>query len=69
MNMLTAVARELIGLFVDDGSLALAILAVVILAAVAVALLPGVPLLAGAILLLGCLGVLLANLATVVRRR
>lgn len=69
MNMLTAVARELIGLFVDDGSLALAILAVVILAAVAVALLPDVPLLAGAILLFGCLGVLLANLATVVRRR
>ena len=69
MNMLTAVARELIGLFVDDGSLALAILAVVILAAVAVALLPDVPLLAGAILLFGCLGVLLANLVTVVRRR
>ncbi len=69
MNVLTAVAHEVLGLFVDDGSLALAILAVVVLAAVAAAILPSVPLLAGAILLLGCLGVLLANLATVVRQR
>ena len=34
MNMLIAVLRELIGLFVDDGSLALMILAVVTLAGI-----------------------------------
>jgi hypothetical protein len=69
MNALSAVFRELFGLFVDDGSLALAILAVVILAAISVALIPEVPLAAGAILLLGCLGVLSANVARAARRR
>jgi hypothetical protein len=62
MNAL-AVFRELIGLFVDDGSLALAILAVVLLASAFATLMPDVPLAAGAILLFGCLGVLLANVA------
>jgi hypothetical protein len=68
MSMPGAVFRELLGLFVDDGSLALAILAVVMLAAISVALIPDVPLVAGAILLFGCLGVLLANLAIATRR-
>jgi hypothetical protein len=61
MNMLGAVFRELIGLFVDDGALALEIVAVVVLAAISATLIPDVPLAAGAILLFGCLGVLLAN--------
>jgi uncharacterized membrane protein len=69
MNTLEAVLRELIGLFVDDGALALEIVAVVILAAISAALIPNVPLLAGSILLLGCLGVLLANVAIAARRR
>jgi hypothetical protein len=69
MNMLVAMMRELLGLFVDDGSLALGVLAVVLLAAVSTALLPGLPLATGAILLLGCLGALLVNLARAVRRR
>ena len=69
MNTLVAVFRELAGLFVDDGSLALAILAVVVLAAISATLMPGVPLAAGAILLLGCLGVLLANVARAGHRR
>jgi hypothetical protein len=68
MSMPGAVFRELLGLFVDDGSLALAILAVVMLAAISVALIPDIPLVAGAILLFGCLGVLLANLAIAARR-
>jgi hypothetical protein len=58
----------LAGLFVDDGSLALAILAVVLLAGVFATLMPDVPLVAGAILALGCLGVLLANVARAGRR-
>jgi hypothetical protein len=63
MNMLRAVFLELIGLFVDDGSLALEIVAVVALAAISATLIPDVPLAAGTILLFGCLGVLLANVA------
>jgi 2-keto-4-pentenoate hydratase len=59
MTMLANVLRELVGLFVDDGALALAIVAIVALAGVMATL--GLPLVAGAILLFGCLGVLLAN--------
>jgi hypothetical protein len=61
MNALVAVLRELTELFVDDGSLALAILTVVLLAGALATLMPDVPFAAGAILLFGCLGVLLAN--------
>jgi hypothetical protein len=68
MNMLGAVVREMLGLFVEDGSLALEILAVVILAAISAALVPDAPLVAGAILLFGCLGVLLTNVARAARR-
>ena len=63
MKTLGAVIREVLGLFVDDGLLALAIVGVVTLAAVSATLIPDVPLAAGAILLFGCLGVLLANVA------
>jgi hypothetical protein len=69
MKALVAALRELIGLFVDDGSLALAIVAVVVLASISATVMPGVPLVAGAILLFGCLGVLLASVATGSRRR
>ncbi len=68
MSALSAVLRELIGLFVDDGSLALAILAIVALAGICVALAPNVPLLAGAVLLIGCLAVLIANVLRARRR-
>jgi len=66
--MLVAVFRELVGLFVDDGSLALAILAVVVFAGVLATLMPEFPLAAGAILLFGCLGVLLANVTRAAQR-
>jgi hypothetical protein len=68
MNMLRAVAHELIGLFVDDGALAVAILGVVILAAVSAATAPDRPLVTGAILLLGCLAVLSISVARAARR-
>jgi hypothetical protein len=68
MNMLIAVLRELIGLFVDDGSLALMILVVVMLAGILATLMPDFQLAAGAVLLFGCLGVLLANVARAARR-
>jgi 2-keto-4-pentenoate hydratase len=66
MTMLANALRELVGLFVDDGALALAIVAVVALAGVVAML--GFTLAAGAILLFGCLGVLLANTVRAGRR-
>lgn len=60
MSTLRQVAGELVGLFVEDGSLALAILAVVAGAAVlAAAAAP--PFLIGVLLVGGCLVVLVEN--------
>jgi hypothetical protein len=69
MNVLIAVFRELFGLFVDDGALALMILAIVLLAGIVATLMPDLHLAAGATLLFGCLGVLLANVTRAARRR
>jgi hypothetical protein len=68
MNAVISVFRELAGLFVDDGSLALAILAVIALAGIFSTLMFDIPLVAGAVLLFGCLGVLLANVARAAQR-
>jgi hypothetical protein len=68
MKNLSAPLRELAGLFVEDGALALAIIAVVILAGIVAALVPAASWLSGAILLLGCLGVLVVNVLTAKRR-
>ena len=68
MKMLADMLRELAGLFVDDGALALAIVVIVVLAGIVAAMMPGVPLVAGAILLLGCLVVLVLNVAKAARR-
>jgi len=59
MRTLVNVFRELAGLFIDDGLFALAIGVVVVLAAIVAAIAPAVPIAAGAVLLVGCLGVLL----------
>jgi hypothetical protein len=61
MSALRALLAELLGLFVEDGALALAIAAIVVVAGMAAALLPHGSLATGAILLFGCLGVLLVN--------
>jgi len=68
VTTLTNLLRELAGLFVDDGALALAIVAIVALTGIAATMMPDVPLAAGAILLFGCLGVLLSNVARAGRR-
>jgi uncharacterized membrane protein YdjX (TVP38/TMEM64 family) len=68
MNTLAAILREVMGLFVDDGALALAIVAIVIAAAIVATVLPSMPLAAGAILLFGCLGLLVANVKSAARR-
>lgn len=68
MTVLTNALRELAGLFVDDGALALLIIAVVVLAGVVATLLPEVPWAAGAILLFGCPAALLVSVARAGRR-
>ena len=68
MSAVVSVFRELAGLFVDDGWLALEILAVIALAGIFSTLMLDIPLAAGAILLFGCLGVLLANVARAAKR-
>lgn len=61
MITLAKMLRELVGLFVDDGALALAIIAVVVVAGMVVTSMPQASLAAGAVLLLGCLGVLFSS--------
>ncbi len=61
MKIVLGALTELLGLFVEDGALALAIIAIVALAGGVAALLPALPAASGAILLVGCLAVLFAN--------
>jgi hypothetical protein len=68
MTSLKAIYRGLIALFVDDGLLALAILAVVALAGAVATFTPELLLQAGAILLFGCLGVLIGSVLRAARR-
>jgi hypothetical protein len=63
MKILVGVLRELTGLFIDDGMLALALLAVVALAALVAWAVPASPLATGAVLLLGCLAALIASVS------
>jgi hypothetical protein len=67
MKSLIASLQELAGLFVEDGALALAIIAVVIVAGAIAALAPALSWLSGLILVCGCLGVLIGNVATAKR--
>jgi len=68
MNITAAVCRALIGLFVDDGLVALQIVIVVVLAGILKSLFPNIPLVAGSVLLIGCLGVILLSVARVRQR-
>ena len=61
MNILVAASRTLVGLFVDDGLLAIAILMIVLVSGIFSILMADMPLVAGAMLLIGCLAVLFAN--------
>ena len=67
MTMLVTASRMLVGLFVDDGSLALAIIVIVLLSWIFSTLMPDMPLAAGAVLLIGCLVVLFANVIKAAR--
>ena len=68
MKIIVGIFKEVIGLFVDDGSLALAILAVVAVLAALMKL--GLPLLAaGPLLFLLCAGVVVENVLRTVRAK
>jgi hypothetical protein len=68
MNALATLMREVIGLFVEDGSLALAIVAVVA-AAIVLAGLGAPPAVIGFLLLAGSAGVLVENVLRAARKR
>lgn len=69
MIALVAGLRALSRLFVDDGALALAIVAVVLLAAGIAAMVPERPIVAGAVLLGGCLAALSLSVMNETRKR
>jgi hypothetical protein len=59
VKLIAGIARELLGLFVDDGMLAIAVIAVIAVAAIVASFVPGLT--AGVVLLAGSLFVLFAN--------
>ncbi len=61
MNLLRAAIAEILGLFIDDGSLALLSLSLVALVAVLIKLLGLAPLWGGLLLLLGCVAILVES--------
>jgi len=67
MSLIRLVAREFFGMFVDDGNLALLALVLVAAIAAAVKLLALPPLLGGALLLIGCLAILLQSVRRAAR--
>jgi len=67
MNAIRLVAREFLGMFVDDGNLALLALVLVAAVAAAVKLLALPPLLGGVLLLVGCLAILLQSVRRAAR--
>ena len=68
MTLLVTIFRMLLGLFVDDGALALATIGIVLLSWILAMFRPDIPLAAGALLVVGCLAVLVANVMIAARR-
>ncbi|TPI39588.1 hypothetical protein FJW05_25230 [Mesorhizobium sp. B2-9-1] len=67
--MIRLVFNELVGMFVDDGSLALLTLILIALIAAAVKLLALPPLIGGLLLLAGCLAILVQSTRRAARGR
>ena len=67
MSVIRLIGREFLGMFVDDGNLALLALVLVAAIAAAVKLLALPPLLGGALLLVGCLAILLLSVRRAAR--
>ena len=69
MNVIRLVLKELVGMFVDDGSLALLALILIALITAAVKVLGLPPLIGGFLLLPGCLAILLESARRAARGR
>lgn len=67
MNVLVLVMRELVGLFIDDGSLVIAIGVVVALAVMSAGV-DAPPFVTGGVLFFGCLIALLENVSRTARK-
>ena len=68
MTILRLILRELVGMFIDDGSLATLALLLIVAITAAVKLLALPPLAGGVLLLLGCLAILLYSVRRAARR-
>ncbi len=68
MNVLRIALAELIGMFIDDGSLATLCLILILVIAGAVEFLVMPPLVGGLLLLVGCLAILLYSVRRAVKR-
>jgi len=68
MNTLNALVDEVLGMFVDDGSLAIAILVVVALAGWVSLRFENTSTVVGTILFIGCLAALVENIVRTTRR-
>jgi hypothetical protein len=68
MNILRTAINELVGMFIDDGSLALFVLILILAITGAVKLLALPPLLGGVLLLVGCLAILVQSVHRAARR-
>ena len=69
MNFLRAMITELLGLFVDDGSLALLTLVLIALLTLAVMVIGLPPLIGAVALLIGCVAILIESLMRAARGR
>jgi hypothetical protein len=68
MNVIRIAISELIGMFVDDGSLAALSLLLILAVTVAIKLAALPPLVGGVLLLLGCLAILAYSVGRAVKR-
>jgi hypothetical protein len=69
MNVVRLILKELVGMFVDDGNLALLALILIVVITGAVKLLALPPLIGGLLLLFGCLAILLESTRRAARLR
>lgn len=68
MNVIRLILKELVGMFIDDGSLATLALLLIVAITAAVKLLALPPLAGGFLLLVGCLAILLHSVRRAARR-
>lgn len=68
MAFISSIFSEVLGLFVDDGNLALHVLALILLVALAVQYAGLAPLAGAGLLLLGCIAILALSLRRMLRR-